>query len=62
MQVLDLTVIKPPDFFQYGLACLEQLAALGDNCAKSVRENLRIVVCCCEFFFLLLICSPFFSQ
>jgi len=45
MQVLDLTVIKPPDFLQYGLACLEKLASLGDDCAKSVRENLRIVVC-----------------
>ncbi|ONK78893.1 uncharacterized protein A4U43_C01F730 [Asparagus officinalis] len=43
-QVLDLTVTKPPDFFQYGLACLENLASLGDDCAKSVRESLRIMV------------------
>lgn len=45
MQILDLTVIKPQDFCLYGLGCLEKLADLGDDCAKFVRESLRIVVC-----------------
>ncbi|KAF9615009.1 hypothetical protein IFM89_021563 [Coptis chinensis] len=44
MQVFDLSVVKPPDFVQYGLACLEKLADLGDNCAKETREKLRVMV------------------
>ncbi|KAF9615437.1 hypothetical protein IFM89_023543 [Coptis chinensis] len=43
-QVFDLSVVKPPDFVQYGLACLEKLADLGDNCAKETREKLRVMV------------------
>ncbi|OVA04238.1 Diacylglycerol kinase [Macleaya cordata] len=43
-QVFDLSVVKPPEFVQYGLACLENLASLGDNCAKETRGKLRVVV------------------
>lgn len=45
MQVFDLSVTKPSDFVQYGLAFLERLADLGDYCAKATRENLRVMVC-----------------
>lgn len=45
VQVFDLQTIQPPDFVAYGLACLEQMAAQGDACAKDTREKLRIVVC-----------------
>lgn len=44
-QVFDLSVVKPHEFVQYGLACLEIFANLGDNCAKATREKLKIVVC-----------------
>ncbi|KAH7671776.1 Diacylglycerol kinase (ATP) protein [Dioscorea alata] len=43
-QVYDLSCVKPDDFVQYGLGCLEKLASLGDLCAKSIREKLRIMV------------------
>ncbi|GAA0164747.1 kinase [Lithospermum erythrorhizon] len=43
-QVFDLQDVKPHEFVQYGLACLEKFAALGDNCAKETREKLRVVV------------------
>uniref|UniRef100_A0A1D1Z3R0 Diacylglycerol kinase n=1 Tax=Anthurium amnicola TaxID=1678845 RepID=A0A1D1Z3R0_9ARAE len=43
-QVFDLSVVKPPDFVQYGLACLERLASLGDNCAQETREKMRVMV------------------
>ncbi|XP_043710756.1 diacylglycerol kinase 7-like [Telopea speciosissima] len=43
-QVFDLSIVKPTDFVQYGLACLENLAALGDNCAKETREKMRVMV------------------
>ncbi|KAK6942397.1 Diacylglycerol kinase, accessory domain [Dillenia turbinata] len=43
-QVLDLSSVKPHEFVEYGLGCLEKLAALGDTCAKEMREKLRIVV------------------
>ncbi|XP_078171622.1 diacylglycerol kinase 4-like isoform X1 [Carex rostrata] len=43
-QVLDLSLVKPSDFVQYGLACLELLAKSGDFCARTTRENLRIMV------------------
>ena len=36
--------MKPHEFIQYGLGCLEKLAELGDSCAKETREKLRIVV------------------
>ncbi|XP_009770871.1 diacylglycerol kinase 7-like isoform X3 [Nicotiana sylvestris] len=41
--VLDLSVVKPHEFVQYGLSCLEKFAALGDSCAKVTRERIRIV-------------------
>ncbi|KAF6162868.1 hypothetical protein GIB67_021017 [Kingdonia uniflora] len=43
-QVFDLSAVKPPEFVQYGLACLEKMASSGDYCAKEVREKLRVVV------------------
>ncbi|KAG1326948.1 putative Diacylglycerol kinase 4 [Cocos nucifera] len=43
-QVFDLSTVKPSEFIQYGLACLEKLADLGDDCAKGTREKLRIMV------------------
>ncbi|XP_071699126.1 diacylglycerol kinase 4-like [Rutidosis leptorrhynchoides] len=43
-QVIDLLTVKPNDFVQYGLGCLEKFASLGDSCAKETRERLRIVV------------------
>ncbi|KAI3985774.1 hypothetical protein MKX01_030688 [Papaver californicum] len=43
-QVFDLSTVKPSSFVQYGLGCLEKLASLGDECAKEVREKMRIVV------------------
>ncbi|TVU28846.1 hypothetical protein EJB05_20381 [Eragrostis curvula] len=43
-QVFDLSAVKPSDFVHYGLSCLERLADQGDNCAKSIREKMRIVV------------------
>ncbi|KAM7252733.1 hypothetical protein ACFE04_008242 [Oxalis oulophora] len=44
VQVFDLTDIKPQEFIQYGLGCLETLATRGDFCAKETREKLRIMV------------------
>ncbi|GFP89722.1 diacylglycerol kinase 4 [Phtheirospermum japonicum] len=43
-QVFELSVVKPHEFVQYGLSCLEKFASLGDNCAKESRLKLRIVV------------------
>lgn len=43
-QVYDLSVVKPKEFVHFSLAVLEQLAELGDYCAKGVREKLRVVV------------------
>ncbi|KAF0899828.1 hypothetical protein E2562_024861, partial [Oryza meyeriana var. granulata] len=43
-KVFDLTVVKPSDFVEYALACLEQLADAGDHSAKSIRHNLRVMV------------------
>lgn len=45
MQVFDLSVTKPSDFVQFGLACLDRMADLGDDCAKDPRENMRVMVC-----------------
>ncbi|CAN4113600.1 unnamed protein product [Withania somnifera] len=42
-QVFDLSVVKPHEFVQYGLSCLEKFAALGDSCAKVTRERIRVV-------------------
>ncbi|KAL7097365.1 hypothetical protein ACP275_10G140100 [Erythranthe tilingii] len=42
-QVFDLSNVKPHEFVQYGLSCLENFASLGDTCAKQTREKLRIV-------------------
>uniref|UniRef100_A0A0E0I997 diacylglycerol kinase (ATP) n=1 Tax=Oryza nivara TaxID=4536 RepID=A0A0E0I997_ORYNI len=43
-KVFDLTIVKPSDFVQYVLGCLEQLADAGDHSAKSIRHNLRVMV------------------
>ncbi|EEF30636.1 diacylglycerol kinase 4 [Ricinus communis] len=43
-QVFDLSVVKPHEFVDYGLVCLEKMAALGDPCARETREKIRIVV------------------
>ncbi|KAH0436083.1 hypothetical protein IEQ34_026490 [Dendrobium chrysotoxum] len=43
-QVFDLAEMKPSDFVQYGLACLEKLADLGYYCARSTRDNIRVMV------------------
>ncbi|KAI3775325.1 hypothetical protein L1987_49896 [Smallanthus sonchifolius] len=43
-QVFDLQNIKPHELVKYGLACIENFAALGDCCAKETRERLRIIV------------------
>lgn len=45
VQVYDLSSVKPNDFVEYGLGCLENFARLGDYCAKETREKLRVVVC-----------------
>ncbi|KAM7472841.1 hypothetical protein LguiA_011024 [Lonicera macranthoides] len=43
-QVFDLSDVRPHEFVQYGLSCLEKFAGLGDRCAKETREKLRVVV------------------
>ncbi|XP_041021570.1 diacylglycerol kinase 7-like [Juglans microcarpa x Juglans regia] len=43
-QVFDLADVKPFEFVQYGLKCLEMLADLGDSCAKETREKMRVMV------------------
>ncbi|XP_028554450.1 diacylglycerol kinase 4 isoform X1 [Dendrobium catenatum] len=43
-QVFDLSEVKPSDFVQYALLCLEKLAESGDVIAKVTRERLRVVV------------------
>ncbi|CAL5434601.1 unnamed protein product [Camellia sinensis] len=42
--VFYLRFVKPHEFLQYGLGCLEMLADIGDSCAKETREKLRVVV------------------
>lgn len=44
LKVFDLTEVKPHEFVRYGLACLETVAAKGDECAKECRARLRIMV------------------
>lgn len=46
LQVFDILDVNPSVFVQYGLGCLENLASLGDDCARKTRQNLRIVVNC----------------
>ncbi|KAK9099953.1 hypothetical protein Scep_023383 [Stephania cephalantha] len=43
-QVFDLSLVKPPEFVEFGLGCLEIMASCGDQCAKVTREKLRIMV------------------
>ncbi|CAA0819400.1 Diacylglycerol kinase 4 [Striga hermonthica] len=43
-QVFELSSVKPHEFVRYGLYCLEMFADLGDNCAKEIRQRLRVVV------------------
>ncbi|XP_078443416.1 diacylglycerol kinase 7 [Wolffia australiana] len=43
-QVFDLSTVKPSDFVQHGLACLERLADDGHDCARVIRERLRVMV------------------
>ncbi|CAA0809692.1 Diacylglycerol kinase 4 [Striga hermonthica] len=43
-QVFDLLEVKPHEFVQHGLYCLESFASLGDKCAQETREKLKIVV------------------
>ncbi|KAA0059727.1 diacylglycerol kinase 7 [Cucumis melo var. makuwa] len=43
-QVFDLLDVKPHEFVQYGLRCLEILADHGDVCAKLTRQKIRIMV------------------
>ncbi|KAF9662673.1 hypothetical protein SADUNF_Sadunf18G0078800 [Salix dunnii] len=43
-QVFDLSDVRPHEFVDYGLGCLEKLAGLGDFCAKDTRDKLRILV------------------
>ncbi|KAL8152162.1 hypothetical protein V2J09_009922 [Rumex salicifolius] len=43
-QVFDLSNVKPEEFVQYGLGCLDQLANNGDGCARDTRDKLRIMV------------------
>ncbi|GER38042.1 diacylglycerol kinase family protein [Striga asiatica] len=43
-QVFELSSVKPHEFVRYGLYCLEKFADLGDNCAKEIRQRLRVVV------------------
>ncbi|KAE9464291.1 hypothetical protein C3L33_03819, partial [Rhododendron williamsianum] len=42
--VFDLQFVKPHEFVKYGLGCLENLADLGDTCARDAREKLKVVV------------------
>lgn len=42
--MFDLQNVRPHEFVQYGLGCLERMAARGDICAKGTREKLRVAV------------------
>ncbi|KAL6842280.1 hypothetical protein ACP4OV_027928 [Aristida adscensionis] len=37
-------MVKPSDFVEYALACLELLADAGDHSARFIRQNLRVMV------------------
>ena len=43
MQVFDLKDVKPHEFVQYGLKCLEMLAGIGDSCVQ--RHSLKVKSC-----------------
>ncbi|KAK4746583.1 hypothetical protein SAY87_025620 [Trapa incisa] len=43
-QVFELKDVKPHEFVQYGLACLEKLASAGDQCADETRTRMRVMV------------------
>ncbi|KAI4996400.1 hypothetical protein ZWY2020_051185 [Hordeum vulgare] len=43
-KVFGLSVVKRSDFVRYGLGCLERLGDQGDNCAKDIHANFRIMV------------------
>lgn len=43
-QVFELSSVKPEDFFQHGLRCLEELASFGDLCAQEIRNRIRVLV------------------
>ncbi|KAL6189122.1 hypothetical protein ACLB2K_040512 [Fragaria x ananassa] len=43
-QVFDLSDVKPHEFVQYGLGCLEHLSEHGDKCAKECRQKIRVMV------------------
>lgn len=43
-QVFDLSVVKPEEFLQHGLHCLEELASFGDLCAQEIRNRIRVLV------------------
>ncbi|KAL9685834.1 hypothetical protein QQ045_023288 [Rhodiola kirilowii] len=43
-QVFDLTNVKPHEFVEYGLGCLENMGAVGDIRAKQTREKIRVMV------------------
>ncbi|PKI59867.1 hypothetical protein CRG98_019749, partial [Punica granatum] len=43
-QVFDLKDVKPHEFVQYGLGCLEKLASTGDKCAEETRKRIRVMV------------------
>lgn len=58
-QVFDLSTVKPHEFVQYGLTCLDNFANSGDSCAKETREKLRVVVCFFADFIVLLNTIPF---
>ncbi|KAM7267199.1 hypothetical protein ACFE04_009365 [Oxalis oulophora] len=42
--VFDLSEVRPHEFVQYGLVCLEKLASRGDSCAQETRKKIRIMV------------------
>lgn len=44
IQVFDLSDVKPHEFVEYGLGCLERLEELGDKCAKECRQKIRVMV------------------
>lgn len=44
MQVFDLQDVKPHEFVEYGLGCLEVLATQGDKIADEIRKKIRVMV------------------
>ncbi len=60
LQVYDLASTKPTNVIRYGIGCLDKLATSGDECARLIRSNLRIIVC--HFFILDLFCNLSFHH